>query len=182
MGLGQWALNWEQAGSQTFGRRQLDMLQDIWFISGTNWFYICKSEMDYHGFLAWLLHSNWVGSSLCTLQSPVLQPSPNTIPKGRAKVRHWNAKNVAWELICLSSKSLEWNAPTWFAREWNCVASNDWNDLLLSTYSADFDVACFQTNLFDKTVFHEFVAQAQNGRWWKKNDAVVLLLDLPLGT
>ena len=29
-------------------------------------------------------------------------------------------------------------------------------------------MACFQRNLFDKTVFHEFVAQAQNERRWKK--------------
>ena len=45
--------------------------------------------------------------------------------------------------------------------EWWCV-------LVHSTYSANFDVACFQRNLFDKTVFHEFVAQAQNERRWKK--------------
>ena len=50
-----------------------------------------------------------------------------------------------------------------------------------STYSANFDVACFQRNLFDKTVFHEFVAQAQNERRWKKkSEAVVVLLVLLL--
>ena len=27
--------------------------------------------------------------------------------------------------------------------------------LVPGTYSADFDVACFQRNLFDKTVFHD---------------------------
>ena len=54
------------------------MLQGISFISRTNSFYVDKSKIEYHGFLVRLLHSNSVGSSLCTLCASITCPSNTT--------------------------------------------------------------------------------------------------------
>ena len=45
-----------------------------------------------------------------------------------------------------------------------CVASSACMVTCFRTQGGDFDVACFQGNLCDKTVFHEFVVQTQTER------------------